>query len=207
MITFLRGVLEDKQPTSIEVDVGGVGYEVFITLSTYDALPTEGSECVVYIHESIREDAYQLYGFATKVERAMFRMLLNVSGVGPKIAIGALSGMTVRDLKNCIVEGDSKRISKIPGVGKKTAERIIVELKDKINPLEALGGSTDSSDNVEDNREFAHIVNDAVMALVSLGQSHDVAIKVVRNIITQYDKDNTPTVEDVIKKSLSAIMK
>jgi Holliday junction DNA helicase RuvA subunit len=127
MIAFLRGVLDEKQLTYIVLDVGGVGYEVMIPLSTYDTLPPVGSEYRCLIFEHIREDAHLLFGFSTEAEREFFKLLLTVSGVGPKIAIGALGGMTISELRSAIVAKDSKRISKLPGIGKKMAERIVVE--------------------------------------------------------------------------------
>ena len=117
------------------IDVGGVGYEAFVPLSTFDALPRAGADCRLLVHDYVREDQHALFGFATEDERNLFRMLQDVSGVGPKTALSALSGMPVRLLKAALAEGDAKALAKLPGIGKRTAERICVELKGKIDPL------------------------------------------------------------------------
>ena len=149
MITFLEGILEAKDPTHIVLNVGGVGYEVFIPLSSYDRLPDKGGACRVLIYDHIREDLHALYGFLTEEERSLFLRLIGISGVGPRLAITTLSGLSVRDLKAAVVQGDIKRLSSISGLGKKTAERIIVELRDKLSAgesLEAVAGGDVSGD-------------------------------------------------------------
>ena len=133
MITFLEGTLVEKQPTRIVLAVHGVGYEVFIPLSSYDRLPEENAPCRILTHDHLREDAHLLYGFVTEAERGLFGMLLGISGIGPKTALSALSGLSVRDLKTAVVEGDVKRLSSISGIGKKTAERIVVELRHSLS--------------------------------------------------------------------------
>ena len=138
MITFLRGRLASSLPDRATIDVGGLGYEVFIPLSTYDRLGETGREVTVLTHLQVREDAHLLYGFATEEERDLFRLLINrVTGVGPKMGLSILSGMSVRDFQRHVVQGDTVALSKISGVGKKTAERIILELKDKVGVAEA----------------------------------------------------------------------
>src|SRR6266404_291087 len=133
MITFLRGKLVDALPTRVTIDVNGVGYDVLIPLSSFDKLPAPGQEVSLLTHLAIREDAHVLYGFVSNAEREMFRLLVNnVSGIGPKIALNVLSGMNVTALRGAVAQGDVKALSQISGVGKKTAERIVVELKDKI---------------------------------------------------------------------------
>jgi Holliday junction DNA helicase RuvA len=199
MIAFLRGILDEKQLTYIVLDVGGVGYEVMIPLSTYDTLPAVGSEYRCLIFEHIREDAHLLFGFSTEAEREFFKLLLCVSGVGPKIAIGALGGMTISELRSAIVAKDSKRISKLPGIGKKMAERIVVELADKINPLEVfatepekLGGGATA---------MTQACHDAVLGLVQLGFAQDVAVKTVRDIFESSNADLSTG--EIITKALS----
>lgn len=166
MITFLRGKLVEAHPTQITVDVAGVGYEVLIPLSSFDKLPNAGSDLTILTHLAIREDAHVLYGFMTAAERDLFRLLINtVSGIGPKIALNILSGMNVNALRGAVAAGDVKMISQINGVGKKTAERIVVELKDKLGQaavIEAAGAARAIS--AEDQK-----MNDAVLALVALG--------------------------------------
>ncbi len=199
MIAFLRGILNEKQLSYIVLDVGGVGYEVMIPLSTYDSLPSVGAEYKCLIYEHIREDAHILFGFSTESERDFFKLLLNVSGVGPKIAIGALGGMSINELRGAIVAKDSKRISKLPGIGKKMAERIVVELSDKINPLEAF--ATEPVKTGEANASMSQACHDAVLGLVQLGFAQEVAVKTVREIY-EGTKENLTTGE-IITKALS----
>lgn len=174
MITFLHGELVDVLPTQVTVDVRGVGYEVLIPLSSYDKLPPVGSEVRLLTHLAVREDAHVLYGFMTAAERGLFRMLINtVSGIGPKIALNVLSGMNVTAFRGAVANGDVKSLSQISGVGKKTAERIVVELKDKIGPVGAWeASSAQRTLSAEDQK-----VNDAVLALIALGfkqvEAHD----------------------------------
>src|ERR1041385_3430843 len=133
MITFLDGKLVSALPTQATVDVGGVGYEVLIPLSSYDKLPAVGQSIHILTHLAVREDAHILYGFMTAPERDLFRLLVNnVSGIGPKLALAVLSGMSVERFKTAVVNSDIAAISKIGGLGKKTAERIVLELKDKL---------------------------------------------------------------------------
>jgi Holliday junction DNA helicase RuvA subunit len=135
MIAYIRGILAEKEPTRAVVEAGGVGYELFIPLSTYDRLPRQGEEAKLLAAHVVRDDAEALFGFATAEEREMFTMLVSVSGVGPKIALSMLSGTSLGDLAQAIAGGDVKRISSIKGVGRKTAGKICVELKDKVSQL------------------------------------------------------------------------
>ena len=194
MITFIKGIVCEKSPATVVLEAAGIGYELIIPLSTYDALPPEGGEMKLLAHEVIREDAHILYGFATSAERDVFRLLQNVSGIGPKTAVGALSGMTVRELRTALAERDTKRLSKISGIGKKTAERIVVELSDKISPLEAFAPN-------EKESPLAAIYRDAILALTQLGQPQDAVVKTVREI----SQSPTPpkTAEEVIKLALT----
>ena len=196
VIAFLNGVLEEKQPTRVVVDVGGVGYEVFIPLSSYDGLPARGESCRLFTFQYVREDVLQLFGFVTEVERRVFHLLLGVSGVGPKLALGVLSGLTARDVQAAIAEGDVKRLSSVSGVGKKTAERIVLELRDKLTAGEALeaiaGGDRAGKDT--------HL-RDAVLALVALGYKQEAARKMVMAVLPVADKGKL-SVEDVVKSAL-----
>ncbi|HEY2140224.1 MAG TPA: Holliday junction branch migration protein RuvA [Chthoniobacterales bacterium] len=138
MITFLQGKLVSALPTQAIVDVAGVGYEIFIPLSSYDKLPAAGQAVQVLTHLHVREDAHILYGFMTAAERDLFRLLVNnVSGIGPKLALAVLSGMSVSNFKSAVVNADIASLSKISGLGKKTAERIVLELKDKLGVVAA----------------------------------------------------------------------
>src|SRR5438876_8394538 len=132
VIAHLRGKLTQKDPVRVIVDVNGVGYEVFVPLTTYTALPDTGSEVSIDIHTHVREDLIALYGFSTRRERSIFEKLMTISGIGPKLAVTILSGGSVEDLVGAIKRGDLARLTAIPGVGKKTAERIILELRDKL---------------------------------------------------------------------------
>src|SRR5438045_2260385 len=166
MITFLDGKLVSALPTQATVDVGGVGYEVFIPLSSYDKLPAVGQAIRILTHLAVREDAHVLYGFMTPAERDLFRLLVNhVSGIGPKMALAVLSGMSVTSFKSAVVSGATDAISKVKGVGKKTAERVVLELKDKVGVAAAWEAASAAH---APSAEEAH-VNDAVLALISLG--------------------------------------
>ncbi len=174
MISFLRGKLVEALPTQVIVEVQGVGYEALIPLSSYDKLPQPGQEVRLLTHLAVREDAHTLYGFMTGAERELFRLLINtVSGIGPKIALNVLSGMNVTAFRGAVAQGDVKALSQISGVGKKTAERIVVELKDKIGAAGAWeAASAQRALSAEDQK-----VHDAVLALIALGfkqgEAHD----------------------------------
>ena len=178
MIHFLRGKLVEALPTQITVDVGGVGYEVLIPLSSFDKLPARGADITILTHLSIREDAHVLYGFMTSAERDMFRLLINtVSGIGPKIALNILSGVNIAALRSAVAMGDVKALSQIGGVGKKTAERIVVELKDKIGKSASLDiGAGPRPVLSADDQKFS----DAVAALVALGFKQPEAHEAIR---------------------------
>ena len=178
MIAYLKGVLAEKEITRVVVECHGVGYEAAIPLSTFDRLPAEGAEVKLYTHHEVREDAQLLFGFATKPERDMFRLVTTVSGVGPKLALAVLSGLTVGDLQLAVSQGDAKRLAAVKGIGKKTAARIVVELKDKINPIEALANAT-----AETSREQGAVLRDAMLALAALGFSEDIARAKVQQVL------------------------
>lgn len=196
MITFLEGALVEKQPTRIVMQVSGVGYEVFIPLSSYERLGALNETCRVLTYHHVREDAHVLYGFVTAGERRLFELLLTISGIGPRIALSALSGMSVRELKAAVVENDVKRLHSISGIGRKTAERMIVELRDKLSEgeaLEAVAGADDPEPG--DVR-----LRDAVMALIRLGYNQADARKMVRHVSAD---DNDPAgVEELVRKAL-----
>jgi holliday junction DNA helicase RuvA len=175
MIHFLRGKLVEMLPTQITVDVGGIGYEVLIPLSSFDKLPPRGNDLTILTHLSIREDAHVLYGFMTAAERDMFRLLVNtVSGIGPKIALNILSGINIGALRTAVAMGDVKSLSQISGVGKKTAERIVVELRDKLGKTITIEPGTGARPALSpEDQKFT----DAVSALLALGfkqpEAHD----------------------------------
>ena len=198
MIIFLCGKIVKKQPTRVVLDVGGVGYELFIPLSSYDRLSGQGEECRILTYDYVREDAHQLFGFMTEAEREMFVLLTGVSGIGPKLALSALSGLSVRDLKAAVVEGDAGRLSSISGIGRKTAERVIIELRDKISEAEALEATSGIDNGAEDKIK----ARDAVMALIALGFKQDAARKMVANVSCKKGATEM-TVEDIIRETLS----
>lgn len=177
MITFLRGKLIDSLPTQITVEVGGVGYELLIPLSSFDKLPARGGDITILTHLSIREDAHVLYGFMSAAERDMFRLLIHaVSGIGPKTALNILSGINISALRSAVALGDVKSLSQISGVGKKTAERIVVELKDKIGKSAALEPAGPRAALSPEDETFG----DAVAALTALGFKQPDAHEAVR---------------------------
>lgn len=191
MISFLDGVLVSKSPTEIIVDVHGVGYAVHIPLSTFEKLNGVNQRVKIFTYLHVREDAMQLFGFATEVERELFRQLISISGIGPKIAQGILSGMDVGELKQCIISGDVAALTTIQGVGRKTAERIIVELRDKLGKLEEL--------SVPSTSKQVSIRSEALRALLSLGYTRASAEAALRAVL-QETKD--PSLEDLIKQAL-----
>lgn len=196
MITYLKGILSEKTPTRIVVEVAGIGHEIIIPLSTYERLPREGAEVKVLTHYHIREDAQVLYGFMSENDRRMFRLLMSVSGVGPKIAINALSGLNSSEFTRAIMERDIKRLSSISGIGKKTAERMIVELKDKISEADALAATGSTETAIEGT------ARDAMLALVSLGYKQEDARKAVATVVETAGGD-TLSVEEIIKRALA----
>ena len=179
MITFLEGTLLESLPTHVVIGVHGVGYHVFIPLSSYDRLPLPGQPLKILTHLQVREDAHILYGFATPAERDLFRLLIqHVSGIGPKTALDVLSGISVANFKAAVVNGDAALLAKTKGIGKKTAERIIVELKDKVGIAAAWEAA--SAAHAPTAEEIQ--VNDAVLALISLGYKQVEAHKAVKQV-------------------------
>ena len=179
MITFLEGTLVEALPTHVIVAVHGIGYHVFIPLSSYDKLPPAGQPIKILTHLQVREDAHILYGFMSAAERDLFRLLVtHVSGIGPKTALDVLSGTTVSHFKAAVVAGDAALLAKTKGIGKKTAERIIVELKDKVGIAAAWEAA--SAAHAPSPEEVQ--VNDAVLALISLGYKQVDAHKAVKQV-------------------------
>ena len=196
MITFLDGKLVSALPTQATVDVNGVGYEVFIPLSSYDKLPTVGQPIRILTHLAVREDAHILYGFMTVPERDLFRLLVNsVSGIGPKLALAVLSGMSVSNFKTAVVNSDIAAISKISGLGKKPAERIVLELKDKLGVAAAWEAATAAHAPTPEQEQ----ANEAVLALIALGYKQVDAHKAVRDLQTQ---GQAKSAEELVKLAL-----
>ena len=197
MITFLHGKLVEALPTQAVVDVNGVGYEVLIPLSSFDKLPPPGADVKLLTQLVVREDAHTLYGFMSAAERDLFRLLINtVSGIGPKIALNILSGVSVAAFRGAVANGDVKSLSQISGVGKKTAERIVVELRDKVGAAGAWeAASAQRALSPEDQK-----INDAVLALMALGFKQIEAHDAVRS--AQAAAGPNATVEDLVRACL-----
>jgi Holliday junction DNA helicase RuvA len=196
MISYLRGKLTEKSPTEITVDVNGVAYAVHVPLSTYEALSEIGSEVKILTYLHFREDAMQLYGFATPAERDLFKLLISISGIGPRMAQGILSGVSVNELKSFIVQGNFNALVSIPGVGKKTAERLVIELRDKVGKLPTFGPEAP----VKEDKNAA-IRSEAMLALTTLGCARSTAEKAIRAVL-QESTETSLTVEELIKRAL-----
>ena len=173
MIAHLRGRLSEKQPNRIVVDVNGVGYDVFVPLSTFYGLGDPGSDVALRIHTHVREDALQLFGFATTLEQDLFQRLIAISGIGPKVALAVLSGIEPRELVRAVERGDVARLTAIPGVGKKTSERIVLELKDRLPRAHAPAAGDDGA------AAPSAVQDDVLSALVNLGYHRPLAEKAV----------------------------
>ncbi|MEO8098343.1 MAG: Holliday junction branch migration protein RuvA [Acidobacteriota bacterium] len=171
MIAHLRGTLLEKHPQQLTVDVGGVGYDVIIPISTYSSLPETGKEVRLHIHTHVREDALLLYGFVSQADKALFEKLITVSGVGPKLAITALGGLPAPDLAAAIKSGSLEQLIKIPGVGKKTAERLVLELRDKLDLLPGAARNATTAPR----SAFSETEEDVISALANFGASRPAA--------------------------------
>src|SRR5437870_8283557 len=197
MITFLDGKLISALPTRATIDVGGVGYEVLIPLSSYDKLPPVGQAIHILTHLAVREDAHILYGFMSAPERDLFRLLVNhVSGIGPKLALAVLSGMSVTNFKAAVVNSDVALLSKISGVGKKTAERMVLELKDRVGVAAAWEVASATHAPTPEQEQ----ANEAVLALIALGYKQVDAHKLVRDL--QEREGAGKSAEELVKMAL-----
>jgi len=196
MITFLDGILVEKSPTRLVLNVGGVGYEVFIPLRSYDRLPAVNQPCRILIFDHIREDQHTLFGFMSEAERKMFILLMGISGIGPKLAMSALSSLAVRELIAAVAAADVKRLGTISGIGKKTAERMILELKDKFSEGEMLEASAGMPEGMAADQR----VRDAVLALIALGYKQAESQKMVMNVMSRLTPE--ASVEEVVRRAL-----
>ena len=193
MIAFLEGILALKQPTHIQINVNGIGYEVSIPVSTYDQLPEEGQKLSLHTSMIVREDSMQLYGFASREEKQFFLDLIAISGVGPKVATGILSGINFPDFREAIVANNITRLKGLPGIGKKTAERLVLELKDKYPRSTVITGVGTQPG------ESSGLFDDAMLALVSLGYSKAGVVKTLDKIMQENPPDK---LEQLIKLAL-----
>lgn len=196
MIAFLEGVLEERQPTRVLLNVQGVGYEVLIPLSTYEGLPASGQSCRILIYDYLREEQHRLFGFLREKERELFEMLLGITGIGPKIALSALSGLPAQDIKAAVIGGDVKRLSSISGIGKKMAERLVTELRYKLDQGDALEVAAAAAGQSGGEPRF----RDTVMALIALGYKQEDARKLAQDAFCHSGGEEG--VEDLLKRAL-----
>ena len=196
MIGFLRGRLIAKQPPSLVIDVGGVGYEIEAPMSTFYGLAAVGADIQLFTHLVVREDAHILFGFATERERRLFRELLKVSNVGPKLALALLSGMSVENFLMCIEAQDADTLVRIPGVGRKTAERLLIEMKDRIKNLGSLPGVTTIATGIE---QPSGAQAEAFSALIALGYKPVEITRLLKSVDA-----SVQTTEEIIRRALQA---
>lgn len=197
MIGQLRGKILEKQPPQLLLEVHGIGYEIDAPMSTFYRLPDIGHEVVLYTHFVVREDAQLLYGFYTKDDRALFRTLLKVNGVGPRLGLTILSGIEPADFVRCIVNQDAASLVRLPGVGKKTAERLIVEMRDKLADWQTNTMETKLTQALNVKSDRHQTVQDAVSALIALGYKPQDASRAIAKV-----DDGTLSSEDIIRNAL-----
>ena len=197
MYSYIRGTLAEVEIDHVVIDVNGIGYNIYIPVNCFDYLPGIGEDCKIHTYLYIREDAMMLYGFLTKDDLALFKQLITVSGIGPKGAIGILSALSADDLRFAILAGDAKAIAKAPGIGAKTAQRVILELKDKMSLEDAFEKKLEN-EKVHVATSNNQVKNDAVLALNALGYSSTESLKAVSKVDITTEMD----VEDVLKQAL-----
>ena len=197
MIHHLEGTLLEGTPTHVVIDVNGVGYEVLLPLSSFDKLPQPGNKLKLLTHLAIREDAHVLYGFVTAAERDLFRLLINnVSGIGPKIALNVLSGISIAAFRGAVAASDVRALSQVSGVGKKTAERIVVELRDKLGQSAVWEAASATRSVSPQEQKF----NDALLALMALGYKQPEAVEMVKGAAAVLGE--TATTDQLVRASL-----
>ena len=194
MIEYITGTLASKKPTEAVVDIQGLGYRLMIPTSTYETLPETGQETSLLCYQHVREDALIIFGFASADERSLFNLLISISGVGPKLALAALSSLSTSELVHRIRSGQSDLLTRIPGVGKKTAERLVVELRDRVDAVASGDGEGTSID------ERSRARTDALAALQALGMSLGAAEKKLNSVLAQHPEEKTA--EELIRLSL-----
>jgi len=202
MIGRLRGTLTLKQAPHLALDVNGVGYELEATMTTFYGLPPVGETCTIHTHLIVRDDAHLLYGFASEGERAMFRRLIRVNGIGAKLALTILSGMPVEVFSRCVMDSDAASLTRLPGVGKKTAERLIVEMRDRLGGLDEKTPPSAAPVGGQGVVEAPDPVRDAVSALTALGYKPQEASRMVRAV-----EPEGMNSEDIIRSALQAVVK
>lgn len=201
MIGRLRGTLAEKQPPHVIIDINGLGYELEVPMTTLYRLPSVGEPLTLHTHLVVREDAHLLYGFFEKRERELFRELIRLNGVGPKLALALMSGLEVDELVRCVQAQDTSVLVRIPGVGKKTAERLLVELKDRFKAWETVPGMSSLVVEPRAGGAVSSAENDAVSALISLGYKPQEASRAVSAI-----KEDGLSSEDMIRRALKGML-
>lgn len=198
MFSYISGTLVSKHPTSAVIDVAGIGYALSIPASSYQALPEVGARARLYVHLHVREDVFALYGFASEPERVIFDQMLAVSGVGPRLALAALSALGASELREVIVAGDVQALTRIPGVGRKTAERLALELKDRFSRVEIVGLPAEEDHRPRSSEDAAR--SDAVLALESLGLARSAAERSLRKALQS--NPGPHTAEELVRLAL-----
>lgn len=197
MIGQVRGIILEKQPPQLLVDVQGIGYEIDAPMSTFYQLPDAGQEVSLFTHFVVREDAHHLYGFYTRDERHLFRTLLKVNGVGPRLALTILSSTTPEEFVRCVLNNDTASLVRLPGVGKKTAERLVIEMRDKLSDW-CLGAASEGATLIKQDSNGRHqTLQDAISALITLGYKQQEANRMVTKI-----DDGEASSEELIRRAL-----
>ncbi|EOU1217032.1 Holliday junction branch migration protein RuvA [Clostridium perfringens] len=201
MYEYIRGQFQGISKDYVVIELNNIGYRIFTSGNTMSNMPKVGDEILLYLEQIVREDFIGLYGFTTKEELEMFKLLLSINGVGAKAALSLLSISTVNNLKYAIMMGDEKHITRAPGIGKKTAQRIILELKDKLKPDELTSEEEQLIEGINDNSDYSFNINETLSALMALGYTEKEAQKALEKV------DKTLSIENMIKESLKLLMR
>lgn len=201
MYEYIRGKFQGISKDYVVIELNNIGYKIFTSGNTMSNMPKVGDEVLLYLEQIVREDFIGLYGFTTREELEMFKLLLSINGVGAKAALSLLSISTVNNLKYAIMMGDEKHITRAPGIGKKTAQRIILELKDKLKPDELTSEEGQLIEGINDNSDYSFNINETLSALMALGYTEKEAQKALEKV------DKTLSIENMIKESLKLLMR
>ena len=201
MYEYIRGQFQGISKDYVVIELNNIGYKIFTSGNTMSNMPKVGEEVLLYLEQIVREDFIGLYGFTTREELEMFKLLLSINGVGAKAALSLLSISTVNNLKHAIMMGDEKHITRAPGIGKKTAQRIILELKDKLKPDELTSEEGQLIEGINDNSDYSFNINETLSALMALGYTEKEAQKALEKV------DKTLSIENMIKESLKLLMR
>lgn len=201
MYEYIRGQFQGISKDYVVIELNNIGYKIFTSGNTMSNMPKVGEEVLLYLEQIVREDFIGLYGFTTREELEMFKLLLSINGVGAKAALSLLSISTVNNLKYAIMMGDEKHITRAPGIGKKTAQRIVLELKDKLKPDELTSEEGQLIEGINDNSDYSFNINETLSALMALGYTEKEAQKALEKV------DKTLSIENMIKESLKLLMR